>query len=89
MPLLTVTVHQDATYLHTEPAKLVGFWVALEDATLENGCLWFAKGSHKSGTHRRYVRNPDQNSDDLLIYTSPPVNYEKSQFTAAPVKKGE
>lgn len=29
---------------------MVGFWVALEDATVENGCLWAAPGSHASGT---------------------------------------
>ncbi|XP_063919973.1 phytanoyl-CoA dioxygenase domain-containing protein 1 isoform X2 [Zophobas morio] len=83
-----VIAHQDATYLHTEPVKVVGFWVALEDATQENGCLWFSKGSHKSGVHRRYVRNPDKNSSDLLIYTSPLPYYQKSGFTPVPVKKG-
>ncbi|EFA00565.1 phytanoyl-CoA dioxygenase domain-containing protein 1 homolog isoform X1 [Tribolium castaneum] len=83
-----VIAHQDASYLHTEPVKVVGFWIALEDATLENGCLWFSKGSHKSGVHRRYIRNPDKNSNDLLIYTSPPPYYQKSGFTAVPVKKG-
>ena len=30
-----------------EPESAVGFWVALEDATLENGCLLVASGSHK------------------------------------------
>jgi ectoine hydroxylase-related dioxygenase (phytanoyl-CoA dioxygenase family) len=24
----------------------MGVWIALEDATLENGCLWFIPGSH-------------------------------------------
>lgn len=24
-------------------------WVALEDATIENGCVWLARGSHKGG----------------------------------------
>ena len=30
-------VHQDATFLYTEPASCIGFWFALEDATIENG----------------------------------------------------
>lgn len=46
--------HQDATYLHTEPNSAVGFWIPLDDATIENGCLKFIKGSHKGGVHRRY-----------------------------------
>lgn len=39
--------HQDSTFLYTNPPSAVGFWIALEDATLENGCLSFAKGSHR------------------------------------------
>ena len=42
-----VGAHQDSTFLYTNPPSAVGFWIALEDATTENGCLAFAKGSHK------------------------------------------
>lgn len=52
-----VTPHQDATYLYTEPNSAIGFWIALEDATIQNGCLQFINGSHKSGVHRRYIIN--------------------------------
>lgn len=45
----SVTAHQDATFLHTEPlGRVMGLWIALEDATVNNGCLWFIPGSHKS-----------------------------------------
>lgn len=83
-----VVPHQDSWYLYTEPNTVIGYWFALEDATIENGCLWFAKGSHKSGVHRRYIRNPDKTSEELLIYTAPPPVYQKSSFTSAPVPKG-
>ncbi|XP_077944158.1 phytanoyl-CoA dioxygenase domain-containing protein 1 isoform X1 [Gasterosteus aculeatus] len=44
-----VTPHQDATFLHTEPlGRVAGLWIALEDATVNNGCLWFIPGSHNS-----------------------------------------
>lgn len=86
--LFSVTCHQDATYLHTEPPNLVGFWIALDDATTENGCLWFARGSHKSGVHRRYIKNPDKDSEELLIYDRPAPIYQKSNFTPVPVAKG-
>jgi ectoine hydroxylase-related dioxygenase (phytanoyl-CoA dioxygenase family) len=46
--LLSVIPHQDATFLHTDPMKLFGYWIALEDADTENGCLYFYPGSHKS-----------------------------------------
>lgn len=44
-----VTSHQDATFLYTEPlGRVMGMWIALEDATENNGCLWFIPGSHNS-----------------------------------------
>src|SRR5262245_11373464 len=35
-----VVCHTDSTYLYTEPMSCIGLWFALEDATLENGCMW-------------------------------------------------
>ncbi|WP_374763569.1 phytanoyl-CoA dioxygenase family protein [Yunchengibacter salinarum] len=42
-----VVCHQDATFLWTEPMSVVGLWFALEDATVDNGCLWGIPGGHK------------------------------------------
>ncbi len=52
-----VICHQDATFLHTEPQSVVGFWFALEDATRENGCLWALPGGHEGPLRSRFVRN--------------------------------
>ena len=42
-----VSAHQDSTFLHTSPTPTcVGVWVALEDCTTANGCLWALPGSH-------------------------------------------
>ena len=51
-----VTCHQDATFLYTEPLTVTGLWFALEDATLENGCLWALAGGHKGGLKSRFLR---------------------------------
>ena len=52
-----VPAHQDSTFLYTNPPSAVGFWIALEDATVENGCLSFAAGSHKRAPVKsRFVR---------------------------------
>src|SRR6185436_4325153 len=51
-----VSCHQDATFLFTEPLRMVGLWFALEDATRENGCLWVIPGGHKLGLKSRFVR---------------------------------
>jgi len=40
--------HQDASYLHTTPASVTGIWIALEDATRDNGCLWVQPGGQRS-----------------------------------------
>jgi len=45
--MFVVTPHQDATYLACQPLRVVGLWLALEDATVDNSCLWFIPGSHK------------------------------------------
>src|SRR3989441_3069256 len=51
-----VTCHQDATFLYTEPLRMLGLWCALEDATIENGCLWAIPGGHNFGLKSRFVR---------------------------------
>ncbi|KAI1332748.1 phytanoyl-CoA dioxygenase [Xylariaceae sp. FL0255] len=52
-----VPPHQDSTFLYTDPPSAVGFWYALEDATVENGCLSFLPGSHRwAPVKQRFVR---------------------------------
>jgi phytanoyl-CoA hydroxylase len=41
--------HQDERFIPTRDRSLVGAWIALDDATIENGCLWVLPGSHRSG----------------------------------------
>lgn len=56
-----VPPHQDSTFLYTKRPSAVGFWIALEDATAENGCLSFARGSHRTTpVRRRFVRTGGQ-----------------------------
>ncbi len=40
--------HQDATFLWTDPVTVTGLWLALEDATVDNGCLWALPGGHRT-----------------------------------------
>ncbi|XP_053624303.1 phytanoyl-CoA dioxygenase domain-containing protein 1 [Plodia interpunctella] len=83
-----VVPHQDATYLHTDPVPPVGFWIALEDATVQNGCLWMAPGSHMSGVHRRLTRNQEKDGKTALVYDKPAAVYPESSFIPVPVSKG-
>jgi len=42
--------HQDNRYTYVEPQQYVTCWVALTDATVENGCPWVVPGLHRYGT---------------------------------------
>lgn len=46
--------HQDASYLHTTPASVIGAWIALEEANRSNGCLLVQPGGHRSPLRERY-----------------------------------
>jgi phytanoyl-CoA hydroxylase len=48
--------HQDATYLHTRPSTVTGFWIALDDADRDNGCLMALPGAHRGPLRERFRR---------------------------------
>lgn len=40
--------HQDMAYWVDLPdTRAVSLWIALDDATLDNGCMWYVRGSHE------------------------------------------
>ncbi len=51
--------HQDATYLYTEPSTVTGFWIALDDADRDNGCLMALPGAHRGPLRQRFHRRGD------------------------------
>jgi phytanoyl-CoA hydroxylase len=62
-----VGCHQDAAFLFTDPLSVTGFWFAIEDATVENGCMWAAPGGHRTALRKVFARNlpyGDPRSDD-------------------------
>lgn len=80
-----VTCHQDATFLYTEPLTVKGLWFALEDATLENGCLWAIPGGHKLGLKSRFLR-ADNGGTRFEVYDS--NAWPLDRLVALEVKKG-
>jgi phytanoyl-CoA hydroxylase len=46
--------HQDASYLASEPATVIGVWVAVEDARRDNGCLWVQPGGQRGPLREIY-----------------------------------
>ena len=59
-----VGCHQDATFLYTDPITVTGFWFAIEDATLDNGCLWARPGGHREGGLRQVFKRAGAMTDD-------------------------
>jgi phytanoyl-CoA hydroxylase len=41
--------HQDESHIPTRDRSLTAVWLALDDATIDNGCLWVIPGSHRRG----------------------------------------
>ena len=84
------SAHQDASFLYAEPQHLAGVWIALDDATPENGCLEFIPGSHSWPVKRRLVQtNSTNEGDDLLEWTAHVLETRDEQFVRVPVKKGD
>ncbi len=54
--------HQDEIYIPTRDRSLIGAWIAMDDANVENGCLWVLPGSHRQGYlyPQRNHENPDE-----------------------------
>ena len=61
--------HQDEDFIPTRDRSLIGAWLALDDATVENGCLWVIPGSHKHGIlwELEEQENPDFDCSDEAV----------------------
>ncbi|XP_043695456.1 phytanoyl-CoA dioxygenase [Telopea speciosissima] len=78
-----VVPHQDNSFLYTDPPSCTGLWLALEDATIINGCLWAIPGSHKNGLVRRFFRN-----EEGVHFDRPSPAFDQKDFVALEVKAG-
>lgn len=84
-----VVCHQDATYLYTDPISVVGFWFALEDATIENGAMWALPGGHRQGLKSRFRRvGDDRVRTEVLDATPWPAFAEENGYVPLEAKKG-
>jgi len=59
--------HQDATYFFTSPQSVVTFWFAVEDATLENGCLQVDKQGANFPLKEQFKRYADDTTELLQL----------------------
>ena len=80
-----VMCHQDSTFLYTEPIDIAGLWFALEDATIENGCLWAIPGGHRHGLKSRWLRTNEGRMD---FETYDPTPWAENELVPLEVSKG-
>lgn len=75
--------HLDTPYWSFSDRRALSIWVALDDATYENGCLFFIPGSY----HKTTFDNPGIGKNMGAIFTTYP-EFKTAQPVAAPMKAG-
>lgn len=80
-----VTCHQDGTFFYSDPDTSIGLWIAIEDATLENGCLWVIPGGHSTPLKQRFFRTPEGGTRFETYDSSP---WDLTQMVPMEVPKG-
>lgn len=84
-----VPPHQDSTFLYTDRPSAVGFWYALEDATLANGCLSFLPGSHRwAPVEQRLVRRAAGRKGTEMVDNDGPRFPSEDEYSAAGAPAG-
>jgi len=74
--------HQDEYFIPTRDRSLTGAWIALDDATTENGCLWVLPGSHKRGI----IYPQQQHNDRRFDCTGEAYQFPYKDEDAVPVE---
>eukprot|EP01104_Vermistella_antarctica_P004414 TRINITY_DN14869_c0_g1_i1.p1 TRINITY_DN14869_c0_g1~~TRINITY_DN14869_c0_g1_i1.p1 ORF type:complete len:305 (+),score=77.70 TRINITY_DN14869_c0_g1_i1:147-1061(+) len=82
-----VAPHQDHTFLATDPPSVVGMWFAVEEACVDNACLWAIPGSHKTAVNRQFVRSVDDKGSVTMTFRGEALTFEDSDFTTPLVAK--
>jgi len=77
-------VHQDATFMVTEPASVVAFWFALEDADEENACLQVLPGAHSNALRSRFRR---KDGGDSGVEVFDPTPWPEDCFVPISVRR--
>ena len=74
--------HQDEMFIPTRDRSLIGAWIAIDDATIDNGCLWVIPGSHRPGVLWQTRKHDDPRFD----HTEESFGYPYDSGSAIPVE---
>ena len=88
-----VRPHQESTFAYTEPQSVVVLWMALEDATVQNACMWGIPGSNKwplqfvsRVDHQLKTRTFERLN---VVSEIPDFDLQREQFVPLEVKAGD
>jgi len=76
--------HQDEYYIPTRDRSLTGVWIAIDDATINNGCLWLIPG--RPGHMMRRIKNESNEYAD--VDTVDVSEYSSEDYIPVEVQSG-
>ena len=79
--------HQDGEYWPIRPLATCTAWIAVDDATQDNGCLRIIKGSHKEGKLLQHETNPS--TELTLNQELMKTEYDESKAVDLVLKRGQ
>ncbi|MDB6167598.1 MAG: hypothetical protein JWM88_462 [Verrucomicrobia bacterium] len=71
--------HQDGFYWCRKPNVACGLWIALDSVDRENGCLWYARGSHKRGIQ-------PHGASGVLGFSQGLLNFDPAKVDGVPIE---
>lgn len=78
--------HQDENYIPTRDRSLVGAWIAIDDAYVENGCMWVIPGSQQPGY--LYPTKKHGNHDEFDTHDDMAYGFDESPQIPVQVEAG-
>jgi len=78
--------HQDSAYWPKgmKDNRSLSCWLALDDATLDNGCMWYVPGSHMEATRKHNWAGNDEKKSYALV-----TECDESEGVACPIPAGD
>lgn len=84
---LAVPWHQDAVFWPLEPPEVTTLWLAIDDSTIENGCLRVIPGTHSGGPIEHV---PAENPRTKVLHMGlPPEAVDESRAVDVLLSRGE
>jgi hypothetical protein len=79
--------HQDGDYYPIEPLQTTTVWIALDDATPENGCLRYMPGSHQQ--RRIFAHHWEERPETTLTQVIDAAHYDDARAVDVVLKAGQ